>query len=273
MQGLTFREGSTRDDFVDSAKLAFQAGRYDDMAGFMRDATLVSPKELTAAEGNLLVMAYKKAVTAHIERWKLMKRREDAGDEVDTDATKAKTERVLSALIFDMDDIMNMHLFHSARMTCSRETEILYHWFNGDIETYMDQCFECGLNVVIGGRKHRQEDECSVRRRCFTPFQSRVVATKRAYELMEANDEEVIARERQFLMEKRRKRLNMIQGVVWGRWMVGILDAESNADIDAATAAYNYSENQMERLGINKALSDLEMTGECSDPHGLFDAP
>ncbi|ELU10510.1 hypothetical protein CAPTEDRAFT_156502 [Capitella teleta] len=63
--------GESREDFVQRAKLAEQAERYDDMAAAMKKVTELAP-ELTNEERNLLSVAYKNVVGARRSSWRVI---------------------------------------------------------------------------------------------------------------------------------------------------------------------------------------------------------
>jgi len=75
----------TKEEYVQNAKLAEQAERYDDMAAAMKKVTEME-KELSNEERNLLSVAYKNVVGARRSSWRVIHSIEQK-----TDGTDKKT--------------------------------------------------------------------------------------------------------------------------------------------------------------------------------------
>ncbi|KAF8887440.1 14-3-3 domain-containing protein, partial [Gymnopilus junonius] len=118
------------EDSVYLAKIAEQAGRYEETVESMRRIAS-SNQELTVEGRNLLSVAYKNAISARQASWRIISSIEQEeklkGNEAQAQTLKAygvKIESELAKIYEDILDILNKHLTPSA---ASGESEASYY--------------------------------------------------------------------------------------------------------------------------------------------------
>ncbi|THU57740.1 hypothetical protein C4D60_Mb03t06680 [Musa balbisiana] len=143
-------ETLTREQFVYLAKLAEQAERYDEMAGFMeRLAREYTPSsgELTVEERNLCSVAYKNLVGARRASWRIIssieqkeegRRNEDHA--AHARAYRARVEAELSNICGRILELLDSYLVPSA---ATSESKVFYLKMKGDYHRYIAE-FKAG---------------------------------------------------------------------------------------------------------------------------------
>merc|ERR1719431_766999 len=111
----------TKEEYVQNAKLAEQAERYDDMAAAMKKVTEME-KELSNEERNLLSVAYKNVVCARRSSWRVIHSIEQKTDGTDKKQEMArnyreKIEKELKKICEEVLDLLNNHLITNAKIT------------------------------------------------------------------------------------------------------------------------------------------------------------
>ncbi|CAL9182144.1 14-3-3-like protein G-BOX factor 14 kappa [Musa acuminata AAA Group] len=143
-------ETLTREQFVYLAKLAEQAERYDEMAGFMerlaREHT-PSSGELTVEERNLCSVAYKNLVGGRRASWRIIssieQKEEGRRNEDHTAHARAYRSRVeaeLSNICGRILALLDSHLVPSA---ATSESNVFYLKMKGDYHRYIAE-FKAG---------------------------------------------------------------------------------------------------------------------------------
>ncbi|RRT70427.1 hypothetical protein B296_00036464 [Ensete ventricosum] len=143
-------ETLTREQFVYLAKLAEQAERYDEMAGFMeklaREYT-PSSGELTVEERNLCSVAYKNLVGARRASWRIIssieqkeegRRNEDHA--AHARAYRTRVEAELWSICGRILALLDSHLVPSA---ATSESKVFYLKMKGDYHRYIAE-FKAG---------------------------------------------------------------------------------------------------------------------------------
>jgi len=129
---------SEKNDFVQKAKLAEQAERYDDMADFMKHVTEIGV-ELTNEERNLLSVAYKNVVGARRSSWRVISSIEQKTDNEDkkhgmcTDY-RDKVEKELRDICNDVLVLLDKFLIANATQ---HESKVFYLKMKGDYYRYL----------------------------------------------------------------------------------------------------------------------------------------
>jgi len=125
-------------DFVQRAKLAEQAERYDDMADFMKHVTEIG-LELTNEERNLLSVAYKNVVGARRSSWRVIssiEQKTDQGDKKHGMCTEYR-EKVEAELRKICDDVLVLLDKYLIEKSSQHESKVFYLKMKGDYYRYL----------------------------------------------------------------------------------------------------------------------------------------
>ncbi|KAL3682805.1 hypothetical protein R1sor_000827 [Riccia sorocarpa] len=148
------------------AKVAEQAERYDDMAGYMEDVAKTSDvEELTIEERNLLSVAFKSVVVAHRSAWRVVSsvEQKEVLENVDrlllVKAFRAKIESELTTTCQRLLELLDGPLIPSAT---TAEAKVFYLKMKGDYCRYLAE-FKTGserkqaVDNTLGAYKAGQE--------------------------------------------------------------------------------------------------------------------
>ncbi|XP_020083214.1 14-3-3-like protein GF14 kappa [Ananas comosus] len=142
-------EPFSRDNCVYLAKLAEQAERYEEMAGYMETLARATPSlgEFTAEERNLFSVAYKNLVGARRAAWRIVssvEQKEQGRREEERAALarsyRARIEAELAAVCARILALLDSHLVPSA---ASSESKVFYLKMKGDYHRYLAE-FKAG---------------------------------------------------------------------------------------------------------------------------------
>jgi len=127
-----------KSEFVQRAKLAEQAERYDDMAEFMKTVTEIGI-ELTNEERNLLSVAYKNVVGARRSSWRVIssiEQKTDADDKKHGMCTeyREKVEKELRDICNDVLELLSKHLIAKSS---NHESKVFYLKMKGYYYRYL----------------------------------------------------------------------------------------------------------------------------------------
>lgn len=125
-------------DYVQRAKLAEQAERYDDMADFMKHVTEIG-LELTNEERNLLSVAYKNVVGARRSSWRVISSIEQKTDQEDKKHAmcteyREKVEKELRDICNDVLILLDKFLIEKSTQ---HESKVFYLKMKGDYYRYL----------------------------------------------------------------------------------------------------------------------------------------
>jgi len=125
-------------EFVQRAKLAEQAERYDDMAECMKTVTETGV-ELTNEERNLLSVAYKNVVGARRSSWRVISSIEQTTDQDEKKhamctSYREKVEKELRDICTDVLKLLTDHLIVNSTQF---ESKVFYLKMNGDYYRYL----------------------------------------------------------------------------------------------------------------------------------------
>jgi len=125
-------------EYVQRAKLAEQAERYDDMAKFMKIVTETGV-ELSNEERNLLSVAYKNVVGARRSSWRVISSIEQKTEPDDKKNNmckdyREKVEKELKDICEDVLLLLDKHLIESSS---SSESKVFYLKMKGDYYRYL----------------------------------------------------------------------------------------------------------------------------------------
>jgi len=125
-------------EFVQRAKLAEQAERYDDMAEYMKTVTETG-NELTNEERNLLSVAYKNVVGARRSSWRVISSIEQKTDQDDKKhgmctEYREKVEKELRDICNDVLTLLDQHLIPKSQ---NHESKVFYLKMKGDYFRYL----------------------------------------------------------------------------------------------------------------------------------------
>jgi 14-3-3 protein beta/theta/zeta len=127
-----------KEEFVQRAKLAEQAERYDDMAGAMKSVTETGI-ELTNEERNLLSVAYKNVVGARRSSWRVISSIEQRmdGPEANKNMTKEYREKVETELKDICEDVLSLLDKYLIPRAGNAESKVFYLKMKGDYFRYL----------------------------------------------------------------------------------------------------------------------------------------
>jgi len=131
-------------EYVQRAKLAEQAERYDNMADYMKIVT-ESGSELSNEERNLLSVAYKNVVGARRSSWRVISSIEQKTDKDDKKHNmcteyREKVENELREICNTVLDLLDKHLINKSS---SHESKVFYLKMKGDYYRYLAEV-ACG---------------------------------------------------------------------------------------------------------------------------------
>ncbi|XP_076438151.1 14-3-3 protein beta/alpha-like [Babylonia areolata] len=141
---------SKKDLYVNKAKLAEQAERYDDMAKYMKDLVEESSGDskcvLSNDERNLLSVAYKNVVGARRSSWRVMSSIEakTEASEKKQNMTKKYKEKIELELISTCNDVLELldkYLIDSSQDSSSdqEDSRVFYLKMKGDYFRYLSE--------------------------------------------------------------------------------------------------------------------------------------
>ncbi|XP_008284546.1 14-3-3 protein zeta [Stegastes partitus] len=147
---------------IQTAKLAEQAERYEDMAKFMKEVTENS-EELSDEQRNLLSVAYKNVVGAKRSAWRVLssiEHKTDAGDKKleMIKQYRTKVELELRAVCDEVLLLLKEYLIKNAKQA---ESKVFYQKMKGDYHRYLAEvasdkktpmidsqdAYECALEI------------------------------------------------------------------------------------------------------------------------------
>ncbi|XP_078377040.1 14-3-3 protein zeta-like [Oculina patagonica] len=130
-----------RSQFVDRAKLAEQAERYDDMVQDMKSVAENSEKGLSDEERNLLSVAYKNVVGARRSSWRIVSSLEAKAEENKQELAKkfrSKVEEELKEKCNEVLSLIDNHLLPSTQGSeATPEAKVFYLKMKGDYYRYL----------------------------------------------------------------------------------------------------------------------------------------
>lgn len=131
-------ELTSKGDFVQRAKLAEQAERYDDMADFMKKVTEIGV-ELTNEERNLLSVAYKNVVGARRSSWRVISSIETKTEHEDKKHTmcneyRCRVEKELREICNAVLCLLDTFLIKNSTQ---HESKVFYLKMKGDYFRYL----------------------------------------------------------------------------------------------------------------------------------------
>jgi len=127
-----------KEEFVQKAKLAEQAERYDDMASSMKSVTETG-LELTNEERNLLSVAYKNVVGARRSSWRVISSIEQRmdGAQDNKNMTKEYREKVETELKDICEDVLSLLDKFLIPKATNAESKVFYLKMKGDYFRYL----------------------------------------------------------------------------------------------------------------------------------------
>ncbi|MCI4382809.1 hypothetical protein PGIGA_G00019020 [Pangasianodon gigas] len=127
-----------RADFVQKAKLAEQAERYEDMVACMREVTKTG-HELSNEERNLLSVAYKNVVGTRRLAWRVVSNIENNPEESDKkpEPVKEYREKVESELRDICNDVLELLSKYLITNSTHHENKVFYLKMKGDYFRYL----------------------------------------------------------------------------------------------------------------------------------------
>eukprot|EP00914_Ancora_sagittata_P033235 GHVO01067081.1.p1 GENE.GHVO01067081.1~~GHVO01067081.1.p1 ORF type:complete len:266 (+),score=36.05 GHVO01067081.1:59-799(+) len=142
--------GESREDFVQRAKLAEQAERYDDMAAAMKKVTELAP-ELTNEERNLLSVAYKNVVGARRSSWRVISSIEQKTESNERKQKMSreyrdKVEKELRDICGDVLNLLEQFLVPKAS---NSESKVFYLKMKGDYYRYLAEVAGDNRKTVV----------------------------------------------------------------------------------------------------------------------------
>jgi len=131
-------EDAQKSEYVQQAKLAEQAERYDDMAAFMKQVTETGV-ELTNEERNLLSVAYKNVVGARRSSWRVISSVEQKTEQDDKrhgmcTEYRVKVEKELEEICNDVLKLLDNFLIAKSSQ---HESKVFYLKMKGDYYRYL----------------------------------------------------------------------------------------------------------------------------------------
>ncbi|XP_029929014.1 14-3-3 protein zeta/delta [Myripristis murdjan] len=131
-------DDSSKDELVQTAKLAEQAERYDEMAAAMKTLT-EQGAQLTNEERNLLSVAYKNVVGARRSSWRVVSSIEQKTDgcEKKQALVKGYREKIEKELKEICNDVLNLLDTYLIPNTTSPESKVFYMKMKGDYCRYL----------------------------------------------------------------------------------------------------------------------------------------
>lgn len=129
---------ATKKEYVQKAKLAEQAERYDDMAKYMKTVTETG-LELSNDERNLLSVAYKNVVGARRSSWRVISSIEQKTDAEDKKRTmcgeyRSKVENELKDICNQVLKLLDSFLIHKST---AHDSKVFYLKMKGDYYRYL----------------------------------------------------------------------------------------------------------------------------------------
>lgn len=142
--------GESREDYVQRAKLAEQAERYDDMAAAMKKVTELAP-ELTNEERNLLSVAYKNVVGARRSSWRVISSIEQKTESNERKQKMSreyrdKVEKELRDICGDVLNLLEQFLVPKAS---NSESKVFYLKMKGDYYRYLAEVAGDNRKTVV----------------------------------------------------------------------------------------------------------------------------
>ncbi|KAJ8288510.1 hypothetical protein COCON_G00011690 [Conger conger] len=127
-----------RSDMVDTAKLAEQAERYDDMADAMKAVTMLGT-ELSNEERNLLSVAYKNVVGARRSSWRVISsiEQKSQSNERKLDKSKEYRQAIEKELKEICNDVLNLLRDYLIKEDGVAESRVFYLKMEGDYFRYL----------------------------------------------------------------------------------------------------------------------------------------
>jgi len=138
-----------RDDLINTAKLAEQSERYEDMAYAMKKVTEMD-QELGNEDRNLLSVAYKNVVGARRSSWRVISSIEQRTEEKKKESAcdyRKKIEKELTDICEEVLKLLKSHLIPKAS---TEESKVFYCKMEGDYYRYLAEISQgdCRKDVV-----------------------------------------------------------------------------------------------------------------------------
>jgi 14-3-3 protein beta/theta/zeta len=136
----------SKEEYVQNAKLAEQAERYDDMAAAMKCVTEMK-EELTNEERNLLSVAYKNVVGARRSSWRVIHSIEQKTDgEKKLAMAKDYREKIEKELKTICDEVLTLLDNHLILKASASESKVFYLKMKGDYYRYLAEVASQGAD-------------------------------------------------------------------------------------------------------------------------------
>jgi len=131
-----------KEQFIQRAKLAEQAERYDDMAAAMRSVTESHEGPLSVEERNLLSVAYKNIVGAKRSSWRVISSIEQKATDKEALASeyRERIEKELAEVCGEVLDLLDKHLVTDAIANAEdgqAESAVFFLKMKGDYYRYL----------------------------------------------------------------------------------------------------------------------------------------
>jgi 14-3-3 protein beta/theta/zeta len=151
--------GETREDYVQRAKLAEQAERYDDMAAAMKKVTELAP-ELTNEERNLLSVAYKNVVGARRSSWRVISSIEQKTEtnERKQKMSKEYRDKVEKELRDICGDVLKLLEDYLVPKATNSESKVFYLKMKGDYYRYLAEVAGDNRKSVVDASEKAYND-------------------------------------------------------------------------------------------------------------------
>ena len=126
-----------KDSWVERAKLAEQAERYEDMAKSMKQVTEIGA-DLSNEERNLLSVAYKNVVGTRRSSWRVISSIEQkSGEESKKDLAKAYREKIEEELRKICNEVLELLDKYLIAKAASTDSKVFYLKMKGDYYRYL----------------------------------------------------------------------------------------------------------------------------------------
>jgi 14-3-3 protein beta/theta/zeta len=151
--------GETREDYVQRAKLAEQAERYDDMSAAMKKVTELAP-ELTNEERNLLSVAYKNVVGARRSSWRVISSIEQKTEtnERKQKMSKEYRDKVEKELRDICGDVLKLLEDYLVPKATNSESKVFYLKMKGDYYRYLAEVAGDNRKSVVDASEKAYND-------------------------------------------------------------------------------------------------------------------
>lgn len=151
-----------RDCYVNLARTAEAAERYDEMCQFMRELVTVHDAKLNEEERNLLSVAYKNLIGAKRASWRCLRCAEPSSSEMEQKLSEKYCEQVEKELKLVCDDILSLlsdHLIPKADENAEAEARVFYLKMAGDYCRYIAESSKAEEDKQNAGKFYKEAYE------------------------------------------------------------------------------------------------------------------